>query len=200
MSHDRSAIILCGGESKRMGRSKAFLEFEGEALLARICRIVGEVADPIIVVSAKGQAVPVLSELCALVEDDIPFSGPLAGLCRGYEALSGSGGYTFVCGCDHPFLTGPFLLGLLEKAAGEDVIALASGRPQPLCAWYRYPALTEASRLLASGEKRLSKLFDRLIVRQVETSELEGLGGEKATISVNTPDEFREAISLARSS
>ena len=88
MSHDRSAIILCGGESKRMGRSKAFLEFEGEALLARICRIVAEVADPIIVVSAKGQAVPVLPELCALVEDDIPFSGPLAGLCRGYEALS----------------------------------------------------------------------------------------------------------------
>ena len=60
MRHDRSAIVLCGGESKRMGQSKALLEFEGEALLTRICRNVAEVADPVVVVSAKGQAVPVL--------------------------------------------------------------------------------------------------------------------------------------------
>lgn len=199
MRHDRSAIILCGGESKRMGQSKALLEFEGEALLARICRIVGEVADPVIVVSAKGQAVPALPESCLLVEDDVPFAGPLAGLCKGYGALSRPGEYTFVCGCDYPFLTVRFLLGLLEKANREDVIAIASDRPQPLCAWYRAQALTEASQLLASGEKRLSKLFDRLIVREVEMSELKAVGGKRATITVNTPEEFREAISLARS-
>ena len=200
MRHDRSAIILCGGESKRMGQSKALLEFEGEALLTRICRNVAEVADPVVVVSAKGQAVPVLPESCLLVEDNIPFAGPLAGLCRGYDALSRPGEYTFVCGCDYPFLTGRFLLGLLEKADKEDVIAIASDRPQPLCAWYRTPALAEASRLLAEGEKRLSKLFDRLVVRQVETSDLEAVGGKRATIAVNTPEEFSEAISLARSS
>ena len=200
MSNDRSAIILCGGASQRMGQPKALLEFAGEPLLARICRIVAEVADPVIVVSARGQAIPGLPESCELVEDDIPSSGPLAGLRRGYEALSHSDGFTFVCGCDYPLLTRAFLLGLLDRAGEEDVIAIASDRPQPLCAWYRSSALAQAGQLLETGEKRLSRLFDRLVVRQVAIADLKDVGGERATINVNTPEEFRKAVSLSRSS
>src|SRR5262245_3646442 len=44
-------IILCGGQSKRMGRPKAWLPFAGETMLPRVVRLLGEVVQPIVVVA-----------------------------------------------------------------------------------------------------------------------------------------------------
>ncbi len=50
-----AAIVLCGGESRRMGRPKADLPFGGERLIERVVRLAAEVCDPIVVVAAPGQ-------------------------------------------------------------------------------------------------------------------------------------------------
>ena len=54
------AVVLCGGESRRMGRAKAWLPFGSEVLLQRVVRLVGAVARPIVVVAAPGQQLPEL--------------------------------------------------------------------------------------------------------------------------------------------
>ena len=49
------AVVLCGGESRRMGRPKAWLPFGPERLLQRVVRLVGTVAHPVVVVAAPSQ-------------------------------------------------------------------------------------------------------------------------------------------------
>src|SRR5271157_2359743 len=48
-------IVLCGGQSTRMGRSKAWLAFGKETMLQRVVRILSETLSPIIVVAAPDQ-------------------------------------------------------------------------------------------------------------------------------------------------
>lgn len=74
-----AAVILCGGESRRMGRPKAWLPFGPEVMLQRVVRLVGAVAAPIVVVAAPGQDLPTLPAEVSIVRDEISGRGPSAG-------------------------------------------------------------------------------------------------------------------------
>ena len=50
-----TGIVLAGGRSTRMGQDKASLPFGDETLLTRAVRIVGEVADQVLVVARAEQ-------------------------------------------------------------------------------------------------------------------------------------------------
>ena len=73
-----AAVILCGGESRRMGRPKAWLPFGEELMLQRVVRLAGLVAWPIVVVAAPGQRLPELSADIVVVRDLVAGRGPLA--------------------------------------------------------------------------------------------------------------------------
>ena len=47
------ALVLAAGVSRRLGRPKQDVIFEGETLLARATRIAGEVADDVVVVTRE---------------------------------------------------------------------------------------------------------------------------------------------------
>jgi molybdopterin-guanine dinucleotide biosynthesis protein A len=199
MVESKHAIVLCGGASKRMGSPKALLRVGGVPLLSRVCTSLAGMVTQIVVVSAPDQELPQLPDKTTVVEDAVPHGGPLSGVSRGFEALKETGGFTFVCGCDYPFLTEGFLLGLLDKVRREDVVAVASDRPQPLCAWYRTQVLANASVLIERGEKRLSLLLKDLDLREVAVDEMQGVDVERVTFSINTPDEYRRAERMVRS-
>src|SRR5438477_6955029 len=82
-------IVLCGGQSKRMGQPKAWLPFGPERMLPRVVRLLSEVVAPVVVVAAPDQEVPPLPPDVAVVRDAQPQRGPLQGLCAGLEALQG---------------------------------------------------------------------------------------------------------------
>ena len=56
-------VVLCGGESRRMGQPKAWLPFGPERMLQRVVRLVGRGGvGPIVVVAAPGQDLPPLPD------------------------------------------------------------------------------------------------------------------------------------------
>ena len=69
-----AGIVLCGGQSSRMGRPKAWLPFGDEVMLTRVVRRLAEVVAPIVVVAAPGQEVPALPAEVEVVRD--PERGP----------------------------------------------------------------------------------------------------------------------------
>ena len=78
------AVILCGGESQRMARDKAWLPFGDEVLLQRVVRIVGLCVplQNVAIVAGMEQELPALSEKVRIVRDMAPRRR-----CRTFEAL-----------------------------------------------------------------------------------------------------------------
>lgn len=82
-----AGIVLCGGRSGRMGRSKADLVFGSETLLERVVRILQKVAGHVVVVAAANQPLPDLGANVTEVEDSEEFGGPLFGMEAGLRAV-----------------------------------------------------------------------------------------------------------------
>ena len=84
----RGAIILCGGQSSRMGTPKVWLPFGEETMLARVVRLVGEVCSPIVVVkSTPDQALPTVSREVLITSDRVAGADRMEGLAAGLAAL-----------------------------------------------------------------------------------------------------------------
>ena len=127
-----SAIVLCGGRGTRIGRDKASLPFGPETLLARVVRLVREVADDVVLVAREGQPLPAGFEAARDPREGL---GPLAGIAVGLGAVRGA--RALVVACDMPLLRAPLALRLLERSEGVDAcVPVVDGYPVPTCAVY----------------------------------------------------------------
>ena len=133
-----AAVILCGGESRRMGRPKAWLPFGAEVMLQRVVRLVGTVAGPIVVVAAPGQDLPALPAEVSIVRDEISGRGPLQGLAAGFVALGEEVDLAYATSTDVPFLEPRWITRLAELIGDADLaIPSIGGYFHPLAALYR---------------------------------------------------------------
>ena len=110
------AVVLCGGESRRMGRPKAWLPFGDELMLQRVVRLAGTVAQPTIVVAAPAQELPALAADVAIVRDPVSGRGPLQGLAAGLAAFDNSVELVYATATDVPFLEPRWMTRLVELA------------------------------------------------------------------------------------
>src|SRR5687768_5891466 len=84
-----SAVILAGGESRRMGQDKAWLNVDGVPLISRALAIVRELAiDEIFISGRSGQDYSTFG--CPVLEDLRPDLGPLGGIERSLAASTAS--------------------------------------------------------------------------------------------------------------
>jgi molybdopterin-guanine dinucleotide biosynthesis protein A len=192
-------IVLAGGRSRRMGRSKAMLPFGPERMLQRVVRVVGCVVEPLVVVAAEGQELPELPGEVAIVRDRHADLGPLEGLAAGFGALSGRAGAAFVTACDVPLVTPDYVRRMVELSAGyAATVPHVAGFDEPLSAVYRTDVLKEIEALLAAGRFRPAFLFDRVRTRRVSEEELTDVDPELQSLAnVNTPADYRAALARA---
>ncbi len=194
-------IVLCGGQSKRMGRPKAWLPFAGETMLARVVRRLGEVVAPVVVVAAPEQEVPPLPPEIEVVRDEERGRGPLQGLAAGLAALRGRAEAAYLSSCDVPFLRPAFVRRLIELLGENQVCVPHVGDyHHPLAAVYRLEVTEAVRRLLDAGRLRPFFLFEAVPTRVVEARELAGVDPEFATLrNLNTPEEYEAALREAAS-
>jgi molybdopterin-guanine dinucleotide biosynthesis protein A len=189
-------VVLCGGQSSRMGRPKAWLPFSGETMLGRVVRSLGQVVSPIVIVAAPGQDVPPLPEGVTVVRDPERGRGPLQGLAAGLSALSGLAEAAYASSCDVPFLQPAFVRRLIELL-GEEMICVpeVGAYKHPLAAVYRVEVASVANGLLAEDRLRPAFLFERVPTRIVRAEELAGVDSTFASLrNLNTPEEYEAAL------
>jgi len=201
--HDLTGIVLCGGRSSRMGADKAALPFGDETLLQRAVRVVGEVAGEVIIVRREGQSGngggdPIFGLSVRAVHDPIEDLGPLAGLAAGLAASTTE--LNIVIACDMPLVRPAVLRRLIELQADADIcVAVVDGRSSPLCAVYRKGVAGVADALLASGERRVMALLDRVQTKRVDAAVFRDIDPELETfVSCNTPDELLAAMAALK--
>ena len=188
----RSAIVLAGGKSSRMGTPKALLHFDGEPLIVHVVGALKQIFDDIVVVAAPGQQLPSLP--VTLVHDDVADQGPVGGICYGLRAARGE--IAFVSACDSAFLNLRLIEHLLDHMASYDVVVpYWEDRLQPLHAVYRRSVLPLLEDQLARGELRPVFLFDKVRTCKVGEEEIRPLDPDGASFfNMNTPADYQEAV------
>jgi molybdopterin-guanine dinucleotide biosynthesis protein A len=188
-----------------MGKPKAWLDFGGEPLLARVVRILSEVASPIAVVAAPDQELPPLPSDIEVVRDRIADRGPLEGIRAALGALAARPAparAAFVSSTDVPFLS-PALIRRLAELRGDRAIVVprTEGRYHPLGAIYALDVLAEVEILLAQDRLRPFFLFERvptLIADEallLQDPRLRAADPELRSFrNLNTPEEYARAL------
>lgn len=189
-------VVLCGGQSSRMGRPKAWLPFGGELMLPRVVRLLGEVVAPIVVVAAPTQETPLLSPEIEIIRDPEPGRGPLQGLAAGLEALRGRADAAYVSSCDVPFLRPAFVRRLIELLGDFAICVPEVGDYRhPLAAVYCIEAADVAVRLLAESRLRPAFLFEEMPTRIVHPEELADVDPTFQSLrNLNTPYDYEAAL------
>src|SRR5438270_8063213 len=194
------AIVLCGGQSRRMGRPKAWLPFGPERMLQRVVRLVGQAAGPIVVVAAPDQDLPPLPGSVAIARDETTGRGPLQGLAAGLAALPESVELAYASATDVPFLEPAWVRRLAELIGDHDLaIPFVVGYHHPLAALYRRAAVLPAiERLLAADRLRPFFLLETVRGRVVAAEELADVDPGFGTLrNLNTPEDYQAALSEA---
>jgi molybdopterin-guanine dinucleotide biosynthesis protein A len=189
-------VVLCGGQSSRMGRPKAWLPFGKELMLPRVVRLLGEAAAPVVVVAAAEQETPSLPREIEIIRDPQPGRGPLQGLAAGLKALRGRTDAAYVSSCDVPFLRPAFVRRLLELL-GDFTICVpeVGGYRHPLAAVYRIEVADVASRLLAEHRLRPTFLFEEVPTRIVQPQELADVDPMFQSLrNLNRPADYEAAL------
>lgn len=192
-------IVLCGGESRRMGRAKAELPFGDETMLGRVVRIVGEVVGPVCVVAAPDQQLPDLPSHVLIAHDDEPGLGPLAGIRAGLAALRGQVDAAYVSSCDVPLLQPAFVARLVRLLEGHELVVPRDGQyHHPLAAVYRTSLVDRIDALLAADRRRPYFLIEESEARVVDVGELRDVDPELDSLrNLNTPDDYAAALAAA---
>jgi molybdopterin-guanine dinucleotide biosynthesis protein A len=188
-------IVLCGGESRRMGRPKAWLPFGDELMLPRVVRLLGEAVAPVVVVAAPGQDVPPLPAGVEVVRDEEKGRGPLQGLAAGLAAHRGRAEAAYLSSCDVPFLRPGFVSRLVELLGNRAICVPRVGEYyHPLAAVYRVEVADAVARLLAEDRLRPFFLFEAVTTRVVTAVELADVDPAFQTLrNLNTPEEYEAA-------
>jgi len=192
-------IVLCGGQSCRMGASKATLPFGDETMVTRVLRLLGEVVRPLVVVASVDQELPLLPETVIVARDRGAGRGPLEGLYCGLAALQGRASAAYVSGCDVPLLVPAFvrkLFSLLER--NDAVVPRETSHCHPLSAVYRVEVLGPISEMLARDERRVISFFERVATRYVDVDELRDVDPElHSLVNLNNRDDYERALCRA---
>ena len=194
-----AAVVLCGGESRRMGRPKPRLPWGNKTLLQHVvdllCQVSG-IEQPILV-AAPGQELPRLERPVAVVRDRKPGLGPLEGLARGLAAARQAGcPAAFVTSCDAPGLRAPFVLCVLEHLQDADAaVPVAGGYQHVLAAAYRTELASLIDALLEQGCSRPRDLLARVNTAWVSEEKLRQADPELLSLqNANTPKEYRRLL------
>ncbi|MGB0416793.1 MAG: molybdenum cofactor guanylyltransferase [Coraliomargarita sp.] len=192
MSHPLFGLVLVGGQSRRMGRDKALLRFDGQRTqLERTTSLLQRICQRVFISQRKEQsfAVPAGTEVIYDAAD--PVKGPLCGILSAGKAYPEAD--WLVLACDLPNVQEATLRKLIEhfdsdKSALTAYRSSSDGLAEPLCAIY--PAgITQQLEDLANqlGKHSPRDLLSASGATLVEQDAPDSLN------NVNTRDEF-EAV------
>lgn len=190
LNENAGAILLAGGASRRMGQDKAFLDWQGQPLVAHIAGQLRRICADLIIGANDSAKFAFLA--APVIADRSLGQGPLMGLASCLAASRFD--RNLVVACDMPRLNSVSARLLLSMADGFDAVVPrgADGRPEPLFAVYRKSCLPALEKVLAHGGRRFTDLLEQVQVRWVESSELFGL----ELHNLNTPEEYSAAKEL----
>lgn len=137
-----AGFVLAGGQSRRMGRDKALVEFAGRPLVEHALDILEQAGLSGAIAGVQASTRASLEAFAPVLEDASPGLGPLSGICAALAATSAR--HAIFISVDQPLLPPSLLIFLLRHAriTGSAVtVASVSGFAQT------FPAVIDRAAL-----------------------------------------------------
>lgn len=145
-----AALILAGGQSRRMGTDKALLSLQGNPMLQRVHDTADRCCISVYVLTPwPDRYRAILPASVQFLTEDPAGHGPLVALCQGLQLIKAD--WTLLLACDLPHLRAEILQHWISQLAHTPSTILARVPRQhrywePLCGFYSdqcQPALAE---------------------------------------------------------
>ena len=159
--NDLSAVLLAGGESRRMGTDKATFPFRGKPLWQIQLETLRRLRPAEIFLSVRTD--PSWRPRDAQFIADVPPSrGPLSGIAASLVNIRTA--HLLVLAIDMPFMTENYLRSICDAMEpGRGVIANINNRAEPLAAVYPREAEIDFRTALAGADFSLQNLVRQLV-------------------------------------
>jgi molybdopterin-guanine dinucleotide biosynthesis protein A len=174
-----NGFILAGGQSRRMGRDKALLNWGDGSLLSHMVHLLSTVAGKVQVIGRDE------------FPDRVPGRGPLGGILTALEVTDKDA--NLFLAVDMPLLTTSFLTVFRDRflATSKGVQACRIGNRFPLCLGIRRDVVSELARAVSAGNYSVHKFIERSDAEILEEDELRTIGIDgKIFANINTPDDW----------
>ncbi|MFZ5723093.1 MAG: molybdenum cofactor guanylyltransferase [Pseudomonadota bacterium] len=185
------AVLLAGGESRRMGTPKALLDFHGRPLWQHLHeRLLAAGCERVLVSGHFPQDIP------GAIPDLTPGTGPLGGIAAVVAALGPARtGTLLVTPVDLPLLDVPVLRNLLTQHPEAAAMHYAT---HALPARYRLDAAFRAAlaACLADPDPRRRSMQSLAATLQAAVLPLDAAAAA-ALVNANTPEEWQQVLRLS---
>lgn len=184
MSLSLSAIILAGGEGRRMNYANKGLElFQGKSLIRHVIHRVSHQVDDI-VISANRDLEKFADLGFPIVTDQGESQGPLSGIKSAVQECRHD--MIFITACDLPNLPLDIVDRLLRDFNGIAATAKVSGRVEPLASLVSRTAIGNIDAVLDAGKRSVMYWLESSGGKVVPISNTD----PKAFLNVNTPEDL----------
>jgi len=201
----RSAVILAGGRSSRLGVDKSLLQIGKRTMIEHVMENISDVVDEIWVVARdEEQGKRIISKLgeANMAYDYILGYGPVAGMLAGLQSARAE--YVIVLACDMPFVNSDVVNLLFSLAKGYDaaVPRWPDGRIEPLHAVYERKKMAGAcEKAIEEGKRNILAPLSTLQTHYVSTEAIKKIDPElKTFVNVNVPHDLEAARLLFQES
>ena len=190
-----TALVLCGGKSKRMGRPKAFLPYNGTTMVSHILSVITDMFADTFVVANEPELYEDLD--VDVVKDILPYRGPLGGILSGLLVSQHS--HAFVIACDMPLIDSKIIRELVRQRHEHDVVVAAHDDGiEPLLGVYSKNCIKPLEESLFNGDLSLKDFLSGLNSATFEINQLMSREPADAALppyfNVNTPQDYSRLI------
>jgi molybdenum cofactor guanylyltransferase len=176
MSIDRediTAVILAGGQGRRMGgQDKGLIEFDGKPLAAILVDNLRQQAVDIVINANRNHA-QYQQFGCPVISDQLEdYQGPLAGFASAMAAVDSA--FILTLPCDGPLLADDYVARFIASYNENDAtvqVAFDGERLQPVHAMIKVDLLPSLKNFLDSGDRKIDRWYARHDYARVDFSD-----------------------------
>ncbi len=184
MAVKRDLYILCGGESRRMGKDKAQLLIQGKPFLKHLIELTLPVFNSVTLLSGERSSP---ADRIRAIPDALINTGPLGGILAALQDTNN--GTIALLPVDLPLISDE-ALNLLNAPISKKLdarVAQSADRMQPLCGIYHTRITENLEQYLRSGNRAVMGFLEEINCGYFPVSEEE-------IRNINTPEDYRKFI------
>jgi molybdopterin-guanine dinucleotide biosynthesis protein A len=203
------ALILAGGENKRLPVIKGFIEIKGWKIIESNINLLRQIFDCVIISTNEPGLYFYLG--VPMVGDIVKHKGPMTGILSALVTLEPP--EIFVTACDMPFIKPQLVKYIVNKwtqSKGNSslitrhpspkngwnaAIPVFDGKSQPLLGIYSKRIIRNMEDAIKKGNRSLREFLKKLDVLYIGEEEVRAIDPEgKSFVNINTLEDYEEVV------